>query len=286
MIGRQAQILEYVTGQERANVPELAQLCDVSQVTIRKDLDSLEQLGLIRRQHGVALAPSPDDIRGRLAIDYELKHAIARRAVDLVADGETVFIESGSCCALLASEIATGRHGCTIITNSAFIAERTRGLHGASVVLLGGDYQPEAQVVVGPLAEQNAASFFADRLFIGIDGLDPASGFTARDQSRAAVVRAMARQVRDVVVVTTSAKFRDHGAVHLLPLGDVRDVITDDQAPRATQELLAAAGIDVTLVEGSHESVDSRTADRPVNRTDPDNPGSAGSSVAHGRTKK
>jgi len=252
MIERQAHILEYATGRERVNVPELSDLFDVSQVTIRKDLDHLEHLGLIERSHGYARVNSTDDMRGRLAVQYDLKQRIARQAVELVADAEFVMIESGSCCALLAAEIATQRQGCTIVTNSAFIAGYIRDLQAASstaVVLLGGDYQPESQVTVGALAEQAVAGFFVNRLFIGIDGYTADTGFTGRNLQRANVVRAMARQAGEVVVLTESAKFSHRGAVRLLPDDGVRRVVTDSGLPQAMRELLAEAGTAVDLVD-------------------------------------
>ena len=250
MIERQAQILERVTEHERVHVPELAGMFDVSEVTIRKDLDSLERRGLIHREHGFAVVASPDDLRGRLAIDHELKTRIAAAAAGLVGDDETVMIESGSCCALLAADIAADRRGCTIVTNSAFIADYVRCEPGTGVVLLGGEYQPESQVTVGPLAEQNAAGFFVRRAFVGIDGYDHRAGFTARSQARAAVVRAMAKQADEVVVLTVSSKFSERGAVRLLPADAVSRVVTDSGLPDAVRTSLRAAGIAVTEVEG------------------------------------
>jgi len=250
MIERQTQILERVTAHERVNVPELADLFDVSQVTIRKDLDSLERDGLIRREHGFAVATSPDDLRGRLAVDHELKRRIAAEAARLVVDGETVLIESGSCCALTAARIAADSRRCTIVTNSAFIADYIRGASGASVVLLGGDYQADSQVTVGPLVEQGVAGFFAKRLFVGIDGYDAEAGFTARNQARASAVRAMAAQADEVVVLSVSTKFREHGAVRLLPVEGVHRVITDSGLPVEAREALAEAGLLVTIVDG------------------------------------
>lgn len=252
MVGdRRSRILEYVIDSERVDVNELAGMFAVSQVTVRKDLDHLEQRGLIRRQHGYAVAIAPDNLLSRLAFHYDLKRRIAAAAADLVPNGSTVMIESGSCCALLADELAKTKRGVTVVTNSAFIADYVRTTQGLSVVLLGGDYQPESQVTVGPLVEQCLQNFHVDQLFIGIDGYTIESGFTGRNHLRAAVVKAMAKQAKDVIVLTESAKFPRQGSVPLLPVDAVSRVVTDLNLPGQIQEHLTGTGIKLTKVQAS-----------------------------------
>ena len=114
MPARTNRILEILTERERVEVSALAEELGVSQVTMRKDLTELERRDLIRREHGWAMLRSTDNIEGRLAYHYEEKRTIARRAAELVHDGDTVMIENGSCCALLAAELAA---------RSAFVGE-------------------------------------------------------------------------------------------------------------------------------------------------------------------
>ncbi len=249
MVGdRRSRILEQVIEAERIDVNDLAAEFGVSQVTIRKDLDHLEQKGLIQRQHGYAVAIAPDNLLSRLAVHHETKRRIAVAAAALVPSGSTVMIESGSCCALLAEELARGARGITIITNSAFIADYVRSAPGASVVLLGGDYQAESQVTVGPLVEQCLQDFHVEALFIGVDGYTADSGFTGRNHLRAAAVQAMARRAESVTVLTESAKFDRQGAVALLPLHAVGRVVTDTRLSRSTADHLTGAGLTLTTV--------------------------------------
>ncbi len=106
MSKRTNQILEILTGENRLEVAVLSERLGVSQVTVRKDLDELEQEGLIVREHGYALLRSPDDINGRIAYHFEAKKKIAESASELVSNGDTIMIESGSCCALFAGNLA------------------------------------------------------------------------------------------------------------------------------------------------------------------------------------
>jgi DeoR/GlpR family transcriptional regulator of sugar metabolism len=103
---RQRRILEIVTQEGRVEVARLAEIIGVSRVTIRKDADLLAGKGLVRHEHGFVLPGSNDDINNRLSCNYDRKQRIAQEASVLVRDGETVLIESGSCCAILADELA------------------------------------------------------------------------------------------------------------------------------------------------------------------------------------
>lgn len=248
MADRRSKMLEYVIDNERVDVSELAGRFEVSQVTVRKDLDHLEKRGLIRREHGYAVAIAPDNLHSRLAFHYDLKRRIAAAAAELVPNGATVMIESGSCCALLADALGRTKRGVTIVTNSAFIADYVRGSSGVSVVLLGGDYQAESQVTVGPLVSECLQGFHVEQLFIGIDGYTVEAGFTARNHLRAAVVKAMAKRADEVIVLTESLKFPRQGSVPLLPAPAVSRLVTDANLPAPLAEQLRGAGVAIDQV--------------------------------------
>lgn len=248
MIERQSKILEYVMEHGRVDVADLSGLFAVSEVTVRKDLSKLERRGLIRREHGVAVPIAPDAMLNRMAINHDLKRRIAKAAAATIADGDIVMIESGSCCVFLADEIAQNLRGVTIITNSSFIADYIRTASSTKVVLLGGDYQNESQVVVGPLTMQCVQNFYVDKFFIGIDGYTAEVGFTAKDYMRADTVRGMAKQAREVCVLSESNKFPRRGAVHLMPADAVSQLFTDDALPIEFQSHLTSAGMTITKV--------------------------------------
>ena len=132
----------------------------------------------------------------------------------------------------------------------SFIADFVRDGQ-AAVILLGGDYQPESQVTVGPLVEQCLAGFHVELLFVGVDGYTPETGFTGRNHLRAAVVKQMSTQARDVVVLTESLKFPRQGAVPLLAVSAVTRVITDTNLPETMLEHLTGAGVTVATVPAS-----------------------------------
>lgn len=245
---RQNRILDALTKHEKLEVKELAEMMEVSQVTIRKDLDALTKQGLIIRNHGYATLNNSDDMNNRLAYHYEMKQRIAKKVCEDIHDGETIMIESGSCCALVALEIAQSKKNITIITNSAFIADYIRN-EEVKVILLGGEYQASSQVLVGPITINNAKNFFVDKYFIGADGFSKKSGFTGKDYLRAETVREMAKQATQVIVVTESEKFGHIGTVNLLDTKNVAKVYTDTHIPQEDEIYLNEMNVEVIKVD-------------------------------------
>ena len=247
---REPLILELLAENGRMEVTALAERLETSQVTIRKDLDALEKRGIIRREHGYAVFGGSDDLNNRLAVHYEEKRLIARYAASLVSLGETVMIENGSCCALFAEELAKSNPGVTILTNSAFIASFIRQYGGVHIILLGGDFQKDAQVSVGPILRTCAAQFYVDKLFIGVDGYSEKLGFTGNDHLRVQAVRDMAKQADQVFVITESSKFSRHGVVPLsLPEGKPLSVITDSCLSAEAEAALIREGMQIYRAE-------------------------------------
>ena len=242
---RQSQILDLLTQNKKLKVTELSEILNVSQVTIRKDLSALEESGIIVREHGYAKLNESDDINNRLAYHYDIKQKIAERAVESIEDGETVMIESGSCCALVALEIAKTKKDVTLITNSAFIADYIRKTGNVRIILLGGEYQEESQVMVGPITRKCAEGFFVDKLFVGTDGFTKETGFTGNDYMRSEAVKDMAKQASNVIIVTDSVKFQQKGVVSLLDTKKVSYVYTDSNIPEETEEYLIENNIKI-----------------------------------------
>ena len=245
---RHNKILELLTEYKKIEVVKLSELLEVSQVTIRKDLIHLESQGMIIREHGYATLNESDDINIRLAYHYDMKQKIASLAASMVDNGETVMIESGSCCALVALELAKTKKDITLITNSAFIADYVRKVGNMRIVLLGGEYQEESQVMVGPMTRKCVETFFVDKLFIGTDGFSEATGFTGNDYMRSETVQDMAKQANHVIIVTDSNKFHQKGVVNLIDLQQVSCVVSDQGIPQQAEEYLLQKNIDVKKV--------------------------------------
>ena len=235
---RHQQLLDLVNNNKRIPVAELAQKLGVSEVTTRKDLNLLEKAGLLRREHGFAIMISSDDITHHLSFNYDTKHAIAKQAAQTILNGETVMIESGACCALLSRELAATRRDITIVTNSAFIAAFIRKAPFARVLLLGGDFQNEAQVMVGPLLKKCLVDFSIDKFFIGTDGFSLKCGFMGNNLLRAEASRTMGERASKIMVLTESEKFKIQGVIPQFEAAEIHSVFTDTGIPANIKEHL------------------------------------------------
>ena len=235
---RTERILQLLTQNRQLDVAVLSKEIGVSQVTVRKDLDEMEARGLILRDHGSARLPETDNIASRLAYHHEEKKKIAARAAELISDGDTVMLESGSCCALLAEQLAETRRSLTIITNSVFIAEYIRKYNNVQTILLGGIYQNDSQCLVGPMIREAAMNYHVKYFFIGTDGWNERFGFTNKDQLRAQAVRDMSASCDILVLVTESEKFHQAGTVPLNIPNIPKIVFTDEGLDESTQQIL------------------------------------------------
>jgi len=247
MTERQSKIIKLVNQYQKIEVSRLAEILDVSQVTIRKDLDYLESEGLLSREHGYALIKNANDINTRLTINYETKLNIAIKAAEMVNNGETVMLESGSTCALMAEELAKIKKDVTIITNSAYIAIRVRDLPLRKVILLGGEYQKEYQGMVGPLIRKCAREFYVDKFFVGTDGFIPDAGFTCDDLMRVETMRYMAGSANRMIILADSSKFEQKGVVIQSGFDEIDTVCTDAGISQSALDILKKNNVNVEI---------------------------------------
>jgi DeoR/GlpR family transcriptional regulator of sugar metabolism len=249
MNARHQQIIQVVNQRGNISVSELSQLTGVSEVTIRQDLNQLERESYLRRIHGSALALDSDDVGARMQTRYQVKQLLATFAASLVKDGEAIFIEGGSTCALLARTLAN-RTGLTIITVSHYIAHLLKDSQ-CEVIVLGGLYQKESESVVGPLTRFSLQHIHFHKAFIGIDGWHEKTGFTGRNLLRSDVINAVMEKESEKIALTDSSKF---GLVHPYPLSPeipFSRIITDDALAIDYQKIINKQGILLNKVSES-----------------------------------
>ena len=236
MTQRQSQILHIIAKERKVDVSFLSDQFGVSPVTIRKDLTALEDAGLVKRLHGYAVLNAETDISNRMAIHYERKVSLVKRACELVDDGDVIMLESGSCCALLAERINETRKNVTMITYSAYIATHIEMMGGNQIILIGGTVLQESKNTVGPIALASLSNFSVQKFFTGTDGITADGWFTAKDMMIAEVIREMSSRARKTILMTDSSKFSRQGTVTIFPASKVYAVYTDD---RCTAEMKA-----------------------------------------------
>src|SRR6185312_1813646 len=240
---RRQRILALLQSEGRVVVGSLAQIFGVSQITIRKDLDALQERGLVQRSHGGALPPASSAL---FDPSLQEKQRIAAAAVSMVNDGSCVMLDSGTTTAAIAKGLKK-LSSLTIITNSINIATEF-GSTNFEVILTGGSLRKNSFSMVGPIAEDVLREMHADILFLGVDGFDLEIGLTTPNLLEARVNRAMVGSAQKVVAVCDSTKFSHRSLSRIVPITALHHVITDNKLPESIAESLRSQNIEVTLV--------------------------------------
>jgi DeoR/GlpR family transcriptional regulator of sugar metabolism len=242
---RRNKILKLLDKVDQISVSELAARLKVSSVTIRNDLNFLESEGLLRRVHGAAVMRDADDIDNRMGINYEKKLRIAKKVAEIVNEGETVLIESGSVNALLARELI--RKDVTIITTNIYIGRQFRKEEFTRIIILGGLYQHESESLVGKITKTCIDQVNYDKAFIGIDGYTSKNGFTIRDLLRAEISTYIIKNSADVFIISDSSKFGKAELTNICYLSDIHHIATDNEIDKLFINEFRKAGIDLIL---------------------------------------
>jgi DeoR family transcriptional regulator of aga operon len=251
---RRRQILDLLDTQKRLTVEELVKRFGVSAVTIRGDLDSLASSGDIVRSHGGAIKNResfPDvPLNVKETLHHDEKVRIGHAAAQLIQDGETVILDSGTTTAEIARQIKFLKKlkALTVITNGLNIAMELANLPHVRVLMIGGLLRQMSYSTAGPHAEQTLRALNADRLFLGVDALDPQNGLSTPDVLEAQVNALMIRVARDVTAVLDSSKFMRRSLSVIASLSEIDRIITDDRVDQEMVTLLRTHGLDVLVV--------------------------------------
>jgi DeoR family transcriptional regulator of aga operon len=248
---RRRRICELLREHGRVTVDALARRFGTSQVTIRADLSTLESAGALTRTHGGAL--NVEDTDQPLGVKQLQHHAeklrIAAAAVELIRDGETIILDSGTTTAEIARRIRKLElKSINVITNALNIAALLIDVPCVRLIMPGGILRRESNSLSGPLAEAALGNLQADRLYLGADGLDPEIGVMTPHLAEAELNAQMIRISRQVVVVADSSKLRRRNVSLIAKVEQLHMLITDRGAAADAVEALKQRGVEVRLV--------------------------------------
>lgn len=253
---RQGRILEEVQRRGAIRVSELAHLLDVSDMTIRRDLDTLAGQGQLDKVHGgatVRRAPSTDEpgfeAKGQRQI--EEKEAIAAVALAMVSPGSAIGLSAGTTTWMFARHLADVPD-LTVVTNSLRIADLLHAgpANGPNVVLTGGVRTP-SDALVGPLAVSALEQLHLDVVFMGVHGMDAKAGFTTPNLLEAETDRALVEAGRRFVVLADHTKWGTVGIKTIAPLDQADTIVVDSQMPAADLTALRELAREVVVADVS-----------------------------------
>lgn len=256
-VARRQNILSDIELLDDNMIPTLSQKYGVSEMTIRRDLQALEDTGLIRRTHGGAVRwpqteRTPDIIarERRQTFARAQKAAIARYAAkELVRDGDSIILE-GSTTVTAMVPFLSSRLGLTAMTNSLVTADELgrRLTPSATILCAGGILRPESSTFVGPIAERFFRDLHVDRLFLSATGLTARHGVTDPQILETQVKRAMIESASEVILMLDSTKWGTRSLTRVLDLAEITMLITDESAPAELVGNLREQGVQVVLV--------------------------------------
>ncbi|HWG84340.1 MAG TPA: DeoR/GlpR family DNA-binding transcription regulator [Deinococcales bacterium] len=259
---RRRAILEAIRREGTVRTRDVMTRFGVSDMTVRRDLESLEGAGLLVRTRGGAVAASeashpyqPYSVRARR--QEAEKAAIAQAAAGLVQPGMTVALNAGTTTTEIARLIRQLR--VTVVTNSLSIAREAHDPAGATVLVTGGVYRPGGEALVGEWTHQNLEGVFADVAFIGFSGLKNSSSFAVVDPDEAAASRRLLRTARRVVMVADSSKFARPAASPVAPFAAAHVVISDAALAPRLRELLENQGVELITATPKPETATRRS---------------------------
>jgi DeoR family transcriptional regulator, aga operon transcriptional repressor len=259
---RRARMLALLREREFVRVADLAVRFDVSEVTVRADLDVLESRNQLRRVRGGAVprsaAPAERPFEEAEVAAAGPKRAIARAAAALVEDGDTIVLDVGTTTTAIAIALAAREEltDVTVFTSSLTIALALEPAHPRlTVVVTGGTLRPTQHSLVEPLAGLVLATINAGTAFLGCNGVDVDSGVTNVNLPETTVKRLILRASQRRVVCADATKLGRVALAHVCDLDDVDLLITDAGADPALVETLRDAGLAVQLAEPVEEGV-------------------------------
>ncbi|MBP2649255.1 MAG: transcriptional regulator, DeoR family [Firmicutes bacterium] len=248
---RKKKIIEYLQLNLRVSVRELSSNFSVSESTIRRDLQELEDENKLKRTHGGAVYL--EDVNLELTFGEkedkfrQEKVAIAKKAAELIEDGDTILIDSGTTTLYMVNELRKFSN-LTVVTNSIILAQVLQGQENIQVVVVGGMLRKNTLAMVGPMAEQALGMLNVNKAFIGTNGLSLENGLTTPNIIEAATKTKMISIAKQVVVLTDWSKFGKVSFAKFAELSQIDTCIVDDKASPESIEQIRKAGIEVEVV--------------------------------------
>ncbi len=247
-IERQEDILRFIENSKRVTVASICSRFQISEATARRDLEMLAENGHIQRVHGGAIslreAPPELPVYQRMNDETEYKQRIGLAAAQLIQDGETVFLGSGTSVLEVARNLKH-KNNLTVITNSLLVLNQLVESPSITVVALGGILRRSELSMIGHIAEQSIVDLNADKVIIGIHGVDPEQGLTNHYLPETMTDRKILKMGREVIIVADHTKCRRISTTHVAPITTVNILVTDTETPDDFVQALTEQGVKV-----------------------------------------
>jgi DeoR family fructose operon transcriptional repressor len=225
-------ILDLLQNTDTVSIKEIARACQSSEITARRDLNELEEQGLLIRKHGGAIRSEAAfnlfSFDNRLNRNKERKIRVCQSASHYIRNNDIIFIDCGTTLYHLSSFI---RHikNLKIITNSLPIVSELMNYPNINIIIIGGEVVSDRRAIYGPAAERCIAAYHADRAFIGADGISLKNGLSSYDDLESAITRRMIENADEVYLLCDSSKLEKDSLIKFAPVSAIDFLVTDDE---------------------------------------------------------
>jgi DeoR/GlpR family transcriptional regulator of sugar metabolism len=249
---RRYEILALIERSGGVKIHDLAEVFDVTEMTIRRDLNRLSELGFIKRVHGGAEAGKKEDmlfhitVKGRSVEFIEEKRQIGEKALRFVSEGKLIFIHGGSTTLEIAKKLPSDKH-LQVMTNSLRVMETLSGMENIDLLCTGGIFNRISSTYYGPHGESLVDSVNIDILFMGSNGISIERGLSEFDFNVASFKKRIIEQSKLKILVADSHKFNVERSSSYARIEDFDYLITDDKIDKPTYDALIQLGIEVVV---------------------------------------
>jgi len=246
---RHTAILQALSENGSVSVTNLAAGLSVSGETIRRDIKSLSDSGMLRRTHGGATQPNPFEEPGfhqRLAENAAAKEAIARVAAEQVQNGDSIMLDTGSTTAYVARALLNHRD-LLIVTNSVDIARTLATRRGNRVYMAGGELRADDGASLGQSAAEFVRQFRVQMSIMSIGAIDADDGLMDYHLNEAELSRAIIDRAEKCIIVADHSKFGRRGVVRVCGFERIGTMISDRPPPPHYRDMMAGAGTEIIV---------------------------------------
>ena len=250
-VDRRVYIIDKLNTTGQVDVSTLSKELEVSEVTIRNDLEKLEEKNILIRARGGAIkldrVSTDFSISDKHKQHSEEKKRIGKAAAQFILDGETIILDSGTTTMEIVRNLPK-TISLTVISNALNIANQLSEHPDVNLIIPGGILRKKSLSLVGSAAEESFRNFYCDKLFLAVDGIDATYGLSTPNLEEAQINRVMIAISKQVIVVTDSSKFHKRCLAFISPLNNIDMVITDSGILAEDKTRLENSGIKVVIV--------------------------------------